>query len=127
VLGQDYDAEIVEMHHRHKKDAPSGTALKLGEQVAAGRQQHFKTVADFGRHGLVGERPHGQIAIHAVRGGDVVGDHTVIFANDGEIVELHHRATNRDALAMGALKAALWVKGRQPGLYDMQDVLGIRP
>ena len=126
ALGLDYDAEIVEIHHRLKKDAPSGTALRLAESVAAGRGQDLKAVAVYGREGLVGERPHGEIGVHAVRGGDVVGDHTVMFATEGERIELTHKATSRDTLARGALRAALWVPGRKPGLYDMQDVLGLR-
>ena len=125
VLGLDYDCEIVEVHHRHKKDAPSGTALRLGERVAEGRGQDFKKVAIYGREGDTGERPAGQIGLHAVRAGDTVGDHTVTFAIDGERVELAHRATSRDSFAMGALRAAQWAAARAPGLYDMQDVLGL--
>lgn len=125
ILGLEYDAEIVETHHRHKKDAPSGTALGLAERVARGRGQKLNDAACYGREGIVGERPTGQIGIHAVRGGDVVGDHTLSFSSEGERIELTHRATNRDALAMGALRAALWVAGRKPGLYDMQHVLGL--
>ncbi len=126
ALGVAYDVEITEAHHRHKKDAPSGTALRLGESVAAGRGQVFKDVAIFGREGLGGERPRGQIGIHALRAADIIGDHTVLFATEGERVEISHRATSRDAFANGALRAALWVAGRQPGLYDMQDVLELR-
>ena len=126
ALGLDYDAEIVEMHHRLKKDAPSGTALRLAETVAAGRGQDLKAVAVYGREGLVGERPRGEIGVHAVRGGDVVGDHTVMFAIEGERVELTHKASSRDTFARGALRAAVWLPGRKPGLYDMQDVLGLR-
>ena len=125
VLGLEYDAEIVEVHHRHKRDAPSGTALRLGEKIAAGRGQDFKAVARSGRDGLVGERPRGEIGLHAVRSGDVIGDHTVSFATDGERIEFAHRASSRDAFAAGALKAALWLPGRAPGLYDMKDVLGL--
>lgn len=125
VLGTGYDAEIVEMHHRHKQDAPSGTALRLGEKIAEGRGQIFADVVDYGREGMVGARPEGRIGIHAVRGGDIVGDHTVILATDGERIELGHRATSRAAFAMGALRAAQWVHGREPGLYDMADVLGL--
>ncbi len=125
MLGAEYDAEIVEVHHRRKKDAPSGTALRLGEKVAEGRGQALRDVAVFGREGIVGERPAGQIGIHAVRSGDVVGDHAVSFATDGERVELTHRATSRVAFVRGALKAAVWVVGREPGLYDMRDVLGL--
>ncbi len=125
ILGADYDAEIVEVHHRHKKDAPSGTALRLGEKVAAGREQDFDAVTVYGREGVVGERPAGEIGIHAVRAGDVVGEHTLTFATDGERVQLGHCASSRAAFANGALKAAIWLEGRNPGLYDMQDVLGL--
>ena len=125
ALGQDYDIEVVEMHHRHKKDAPSGTALALAGRAAAGRRLALPSVACYGRSGITGERPSDQIGIHAVRGGDVVGDHTVIFATEGERVELSHRASSRDALARGALRAAVWVQGRAPGLYDMKHVLGL--
>jgi 4-hydroxy-tetrahydrodipicolinate reductase len=126
ILGMDYDVEIVEAHHRFKKDAPSGTALRLGEKVAEGRGQVFKDVAIYGREGLGDERPRGQIGLHALRAADIIGDHTVLFATDGERVEISHRATSRDAFARGALRAATWVGGRKPGLYDMQDVLGLR-
>jgi 4-hydroxy-tetrahydrodipicolinate reductase len=126
ALGIEYDVEITEAHHRYKKDAPSGTALRLGEKVAEGRGQVFRDVAIFGREGLGGERPRGQIGIHAVRAADIIGDHTVLFATEGERVEISHRATTRDAFAKGALRAAQWAVGRQPGLYDMQDVLELR-
>jgi len=125
VLGLDYDVEIIETHHRHKQDAPSGTALRLAEKIAEGRGQNLADALTHGRTGFVGERPRGQIGMHAVRAGDAVGDHTVIFATEGERLELGHRATSRDALAMGALRAAIWVADRKPGLYDMQDVLGL--
>ena len=125
ILGPDYDAEIVEMHHHFKKDAPSGTALALGESLAKGRNVVLKDVICHGREGMVGERPRGQIGMHALRGGDVVGDHTVMFATDGERVELTHRASNREAFAMGALRAACWLHGKKPGLYNMRDVLGL--
>lgn len=125
ILGLDYDVEIVEVHHRLKKDAPSGTALRLAQGVAAGRDQQLDTAACFGREGLVGERPRGEIGIHAVRSGDVMGDHTVSFAAEGERIEFVHRASSRDTFAMGALKAARWVGGREPGLYDMKHVLGL--
>lgn len=125
ILGTDYDAEIVEAHHRHKQDAPSGTALRLGEKVAAGRGQDFDSVTVYGREGVTGERPKGQIGIHAVRVGDVVGEHTLTFGTDGERVEFSHRASSRAAFANGALKAAIWLQGREAGLYDMQDVLGL--
>ncbi|HIV09319.1 MAG TPA: 4-hydroxy-tetrahydrodipicolinate reductase [Candidatus Spyradenecus faecavium] len=124
VLDDSYDAEIVEMHHRHKKDAPSGTALGLAQALAQGRGVNLDDEAIYGRHGIVGERPRGQIAVHALRGGSVVGDHTVIFAADEERVELTHKASSRAAFAKGALKAAQWLQGRDPGLYDMADVLG---
>ena len=126
VLGAEYDVEIVETHHRFKKDAPSGTALRLGEKVAEGRGQDFRAVTVFGRQGETGERRRGEIGIHALRGGDVVGDHTVTFAVDGERVEFTHKASSRESFAMGALRAAEWAAGRAAGLYDMQDVLGIR-
>ena len=122
VLGPEYDIEIAEMHHRHKKDAPSGTALMLAKAAAAGRGAPDAFV--YGRRGEVGERPVGEIAIHALRGGSVIGDHTVMFAGDVERVELTHRAQGREAFAAGALKAILWAKGRAPGLYTMRDVLG---
>jgi 4-hydroxy-tetrahydrodipicolinate reductase len=127
ALGMDYDVEITEAHHRYKKDAPSGTALRLGEKVAHGRKQNFRDVTIYGREGLGGERPKGQIGIHAIRAADIIGDHTVLFATEGERVEISHRATSRDAFAKGALHAGVWlVGGRKPGLYDMQDVLGLR-
>jgi 4-hydroxy-tetrahydrodipicolinate reductase len=124
ILGPDYDAEIVEMHHRLKKDAPSGTALGLAEALAEGRGVNLKEVACYGREGMPGERPRGEIGIHALRGGSVVGDHTVMFVADEERIELTHRANSREAFATGALRAALWLKGRQPGLYNMRHVLG---
>jgi 4-hydroxy-tetrahydrodipicolinate reductase len=125
ALGLDYDVEITEAHHKFKKDAPSGTALRLGEKVAQGRNQNLRDVAVFGREGLGGERPRGEIGIHAIRAADIVGEHTVLFATEGERVELTHRATSRDALAKGALQASLWLAGKKPGLYDMQNVLGL--
>jgi len=125
ILGPDYDAEIVEMHHHFKKDAPSGTALALAEALAKGRGVALKDVICHGREGMVGERPRGQIGMHALRGGDVVGDHTVLFACEGERVELIHRASSRESFAMGALKAAGWLQGKKPGLYSMRDVLGL--
>ncbi len=126
ILGPGYDLEIVEMHHRLKKDAPSGTARTLAEILAAVRKQQLDKVARHGRVGIVGERTAEEIGIHSVRGGDVVGDHTVIFATPGERLELTHNATSRDTLANGALRAAAWVVKQKPGLYDMQDVLGLR-
>jgi len=124
VLGPEYDVEVVEMHHRHKKDAPSGTALMLAKAAAAGRGVDFDAAAVYGRKGIVGERPEGEIAVHALRGGSVVGDHTVMFAGEVERVELTHRAQSREAFAAGALKAAQWAAGRKPGIYTMRDVLG---
>lgn len=124
ALGSQYDVEVVEMHHRHKKDAPSGTALMLANAAAEGRGVKLADVACYGRQGLVGERPAGEIALHALRGGSVVGDHTVMFAGDVERVEITHRAQSREAFAAGALRAAIWAAGRRPGKYDMRDVLG---
>ena len=124
VLGPEYDVEVVEMHHRHKKDAPSGTALMLAKAAAAGRGVDFDKAAIYGRKGIIGERPEGEIAVHALRGGSVVGDHTVMFAGDVERVEITHKAQSREAFAAGALKAALWAAGRDPGIYTMRDVLG---
>ncbi len=124
VLGDEYDIEVVEMHHRHKKDAPSGTALMLANAAADGRGVKLADKACYGREGLVGERPRGEIALHALRGGSVVGDHTVMFAGDVERVEITHKAQGREAFAAGALRAARWALGRVPGKYDMRDVLG---
>lgn len=121
----EFDAEIVEQHHRHKKDAPSGTALTLGERVAAARGLNLKDVLVTGRDGLVGARSKDEIAILAVRGGDVVGRHTVGFYNDGEFIELNHTATSRATFAKGAIKAAIWVAGQQSGLYGIDDCLGL--
>ena len=125
ILGVEYDCEVVEMHHRHKKDAPSGTALMLAKAAADGRGQDFDDVSVFGREGIVGERPQGEIAVHALRGGSVIGDHTVMFAGDVERVELVHKAQTREAFAAGALRAALWAADKAPGLYNMRDVLDI--
>ncbi|MGA2866057.1 MAG: 4-hydroxy-tetrahydrodipicolinate reductase [Verrucomicrobiota bacterium] len=126
ILGPGFDLEIVEMHHRLKRDAPSGTARRLAEILAAARQQQAEQVIRHGRAGLVGERAAEEIGVHSVRGGDVVGDHTVIFAGVGERVELAHKASSRETFAHGALRAAGWVVRQPPGLYDMQDVLGLR-
>jgi len=126
VLGPDFDLEIVEMHHRLKKDAPSGTAQTLARILAAARQQELERAARHGRQGLTGARASDEIGIHSVRGGDVVGDHTVIFAAPGERLELTHKASSRETFANGALRAALWVMGKSPRLYDMQDVLGFK-
>ena len=124
ILGPEYDVEVTEMHHKHKKDAPSGTALMLANAAAEGRAVKLDDVACYGRRGLVGERPEGEIALHALRGGSVVGDHTVMFAGDLERVEITHKAQSREAFAAGALRAALWAVGRKPGKYDMRNVLG---
>lgn len=131
VLGPEYDIEVTEMHHRHKKDAPSGTALMLARAAHAGRKSSCAatpaTEAEcfvFGRQGDIGERPQGEIAIHALRGGSVVGDHTVMFAGDLERVEITHKAQDRAAFAAGALKALSWAKGRPSGIYTMRHVLG---
>ena len=126
ILGPDFDLEVVEMHHRLKKDAPSGTAKSLAEVLAGVRKLQLEKAARHGRVGIVGERTPAEIGIHSIRGGDVVGDHTVIFANAGERVELTHKASSRDTFANGALRAALWVVNQKPGLYDMQDVLGLK-
>ncbi len=119
-----FDIEIVEMHHRHKVDAPSGTALALAEAAAQGRAVSLADVARKTRDGQIGARPQGEIGISTLRGGDVVGDHTVIFAADGERIEITHKASSRAIFARGAVKAALWAAGRPPGLYSMIDVLG---
>ena len=126
ILGPDFDLEVVEMHHRMKKDAPSGTAATLAEILADVRKQQLAKVIRHGRTGIVGERTASEIGMHALRGGDVVGDHTVIFATNGERLELTHRASSRETFANGALRAAQWVVTQKPGLYDMQDVLGLK-
>jgi 4-hydroxy-tetrahydrodipicolinate reductase len=122
ILGDDYDVEIVEAHHRHKVDAPSGTALQLGEIIAGALN---KKDFVFGRKGVIGERQKKQIGFHAIRGGDIVGEHTVIFAGAGERVEVTVRSQSRATYANGALRAAKWLKGRPPALYAMADVLGL--
>lgn len=126
ALDASYDIEIFEAHHRNKKDAPSGTALALGESAAAGRGAPLQQLGVFERHGETGARMPGSIGFSVFRGGDVVGDHTVTFAGIGERIELTHRASDRMTFARGALRAAQWVVGRTPGLYSMQDVLGIK-
>jgi 4-hydroxy-tetrahydrodipicolinate reductase len=125
VLGPSFDLEVVEMHHRLKKDAPSGTAMTLVEILAAVRNEQLDDVLRHGRHGIVGERTAREIGVHSIRGGDVVGDHTVIFATNGERLELTHKASSRDTFANGALRAALWVVKQPPGLYNMQHVLNL--
>lgn len=126
ILGPAFDLEVVEMHHRLKKDAPSGTATTLLEILADVRRLQLEQALRHGRKGITGERTPGEIGIHALRGGDVVGDHTVIFANNGERVELTHKASSRDTFANGALRAAQWLVKQGPGLYDMQNVLGLK-
>ncbi len=122
-LGDDFDVEILETHHKKKKDSPSGTALKLAEEIAAATK---RTRSDFrlAREGVIGERPAREIGVQALRGGDVVGEHTIYFFGDGERVELSHRATSREQFARGAIRAAAWLQGKGPGLYDMRHVLG---
>ncbi|MCW5774678.1 MAG: 4-hydroxy-tetrahydrodipicolinate reductase [Rhodospirillaceae bacterium] len=126
ALGPDYDIEILEMHHKHKVDAPSGTALGLGRAAAAGRGVVLDDVSQRGRDGITGPRMKGAIGFAALRGGDVVGDHYVIFAGEGERLELVHKASNRKIYSRGALRAALWLQGKKPGVYDMADVLGLK-
>jgi 4-hydroxy-tetrahydrodipicolinate reductase len=125
MLGDDYDVEIVESHHRFKKDAPSGTALALGRSIADALGRDLKKVSVNGRQGIVGERSKKEIALLSVRAGDIVGEHTVIFGGIGERLEFIHRAHSRDTFARGALRAAQWLAKRKPGLYGMQDVLGL--
>jgi len=126
ILGDGYDVEIVEAHHRHKVDAPSGTALKLGEIIAASLKRDLRKNAKHGREGDTGVRPAKQIGFHAIRGGDIVGEHTVIFAGTGERVEVTVRSQSRMTYALGALRAAKFLRGKRPGLYDMNDVLGLK-
>ncbi len=125
LLGDGFDVEIVETHHRFKKDAPSGTAVKLADVIAGALERDLKEVGVYARHGLIGERKPREIGIQSLRGGDVVGEHTVVFAGLGERIEITHRAHSRDNFARGALHAALWVVRQPPGLYDMGHVLGI--
>ena len=126
VLGDAYDVEIVEMHHGKKKDAPSGTAVRLAEVAAEALGRDAGRDVVYARHGMIGERTPREIGVMTLRGGDVVGEHTAYFAGQGERLELTHRATSRDQFARGALRAATWVKGRRPGLYDMHHVLGLK-
>ena len=125
ILGPDFDLEVGEMHHRHKIDAPSGTALSMGEVVADALGRNLKDVAVYGREGQTGARDRDTIGFATVRAGDIVGDHTVMFAADGERVEITHKASSRMSFARGAVRAAGWVGTQNPGLYDMQDVLGL--
>lgn len=126
ALGDSYDVEIIEAHHKLKKDAPSGTADKLAQVISKALDRDLSQVGVYGRKGIVGERTPKEIGVMAVRGGDIVGEHTVMFITGGERIELIHRAHSRDALAKGALQAALWLYSQPPGLYDMQDVLGLK-
>ncbi|MEE2808950.1 MAG: 4-hydroxy-tetrahydrodipicolinate reductase [Verrucomicrobiota bacterium] len=123
ILGGNFDLEVIEMHHRMKIDAPSGTAKRLGEILAETRGVSYDDNTSHGRKGITGERTSKEIGMHSLRGGDVVGDHTVIYANDGERIELTHKASSRNTFANGAIHAAKWLSNRAPGLYDMQDVL----
>jgi len=124
VLGDAYDVEIVELHHRKKKDAPSGTAVKLAEVAAEALHRDATRDLTYARHGMIGERPAREIGVQTVRGGDIVGEHTVYFCGEGERLELTHRATAREQFARGAVRAATWIAGKAPGLYAMADVLG---
>lgn len=126
VLGSEADIEIYEAHHRHKVDAPSGTALRMGEVLAKALDRDLEQVAVYGREGQTGVRSRDSIGFATVRGGDVVGDHTVMFMTDGERIEITHKASNRLAFARGAVRAALWLHQQEPGIFDMQDVLGLR-
>jgi len=127
ILGDDYDVEIVEAHHQRKKDAPSGTAMKIAQVIATSLGRDLDRVGVYSRRGMIGERTKAEIGIQTLRAGDIVGDHTVMFAGMGERLEFIHRAHSRDNFARGAILAALWVVGRKNGIYDMQDVLGLRP
>jgi len=126
VLGADYDIEIIESHHRHKKDAPSGTALRIAEVVAGSLNRDLEKVAVYERKGIVGERKREDIGIQSIRGGDIVGDHTILFAGPGERLEITHKASSRETFAHGALVAAQWLSSKPTGMYDMQDVLGLK-
>ncbi len=126
VLGDEYDIEIIEAHHRLKKDAPSGTAMKMAQVIAGALNRNLDDAAVYTRKGLIGERTKKEIGIQTIRAGDIVGEHTVIFGGLGERIEITHKASSRDTFARGALKAALWVSNQKSGLYDMQDVLGLK-
>jgi len=126
VLGDEFDVEVIEAHHRHKVDAPSGTAVRMGEILAAELGRDLASCAVYGRQGHTGPRDRKTIGFETIRAGEIVGDHTVLFAGAGEVVEITHRAANRATFAGGALRAAAWLAGRDPGCYDMQDVLGLR-
>jgi 4-hydroxy-tetrahydrodipicolinate reductase len=126
VLGDSVDIEVIEAHHRHKVDAPSGTALRMGEVIAAALGRDLKTCAVYGREGHTGERDRKTIGFETIRAGDIIGDHTVLFAGSGERVEITHKASSRMTFANGAVRAAAWLMAQEPGLYDMQDVLGLQ-
>ena len=126
LLGDNFDVEIIEAHHRLKKDAPSGTAVKLAQIIASSLERDLEQVGVYARHGLIGKRPDKEIGIQTIRGGDIIGEHTVLFAGLGERIELTHKAHTRDNFARGAILATLWVVQQPPGLYDMQNVLGIK-
>ncbi len=125
ALGQNFDIEIVEAHHRLKKDAPSGTALKIADVIADTMKKDLSDIACYERHGITGERPHGQLGIQTLRGGDIVGTHSILYAGTGEVLEITHRATSRDTFASGAIHAAKWIANKKPGIYTMSDVLGL--
>lgn len=125
ILGDDYDVEVIEAHHRHKVDAPSGSAMTLAERAATGLKRNLHEVVVHGREGVVGERTRQEIGMHAIRGGDMAGEHTVLYAAPGEYIELKHHATSRDSFALGALRAARFAATAKPGLYSMGDVLGL--
>jgi 4-hydroxy-tetrahydrodipicolinate reductase len=125
ALGPDYDIEVLEAHHKAKRDAPSGTALRLAEALAEASGRDLSATARYARHGDIGPRTSSEIGLQTIRGGDVVGDHTVFFLGQGDRIEVTHRATNRDTFAVGAVRAALWLSGKRPGLYDMRAVLGL--
>ncbi len=126
ILGDEFDVEIIEAHHRHKVDAPSGTALRMGEVVAQALGRDLQSCAVYGREGISGERPRHTIGFETIRAGDIVGDHTVLFAGLGERIEITHKASSRMTFAKGAVRAAAWLLHQEPGLYDMQDLLGLR-
>ena len=126
VMGEYTDIEVIEAHHRHKVDAPSGTALRMGEVVAKTLGRDLKDCAVYGREGITGERERKTIGFSTIRAGDIVGEHTVMFADEGERVEITHKASSRTTFAKGAVRAALWLKGKERGLFDMQDVLGLK-
>ena len=125
ILGDDYDVEIIEAHHKHKVDAPSGTALRLGEAAAEGLARDFNSEARFERHGAIGERKEKEIGMQTIRAGDIVGEHTVMFCGSGERIELTHRAMNRDNFAKGVVRAVKWIPGKSAGIYTMKEALGI--